>query len=135
MKRVLVRSATCAMVSAEAEEISPMMQATLSRSIMRSALVLAVCGFTESSFNSSILRPLTPPAALISATAMSAACTANSPSGPRKPVRGVRCPMRMMSACARESTGTPIAAAAEAPASNVRRRVSIDSFIGFPSLP
>jgi hypothetical protein len=43
-----VRSATWPMVSAEAEEISPMMHATLSRSIMRSALVEAVCGLTES---------------------------------------------------------------------------------------
>jgi hypothetical protein len=74
-----------------------MMHATLSRSIMRSALVVAVCGFTESSLRSSILRPLMPPAALISATAMSAACTANSPRGPRKPVRGVRWPMRITS--------------------------------------
>ena len=39
-----------------------MMQATLSRSIMRSALVEAVCGLTESSLSSSILRPLMPPA-------------------------------------------------------------------------
>ena len=35
------------MVRHEADEISPMMQATLSRSIMRSALVEAVCGLTE----------------------------------------------------------------------------------------
>ena len=43
---VLVRPATCAMVSAEAEK-SPMIQATLSRSTMRSALVEAVWGLTE----------------------------------------------------------------------------------------
>src|SRR6476659_11129470 len=41
--------------------------------------------------------------------------------------------MRMTSACARESTGTPRAATAEAPASSVRRRLSMDSIIGFPS--
>ena len=43
----LVARATCAIVRHEAEEISPMMQATLSRSIMRSALVEAVCGLTD----------------------------------------------------------------------------------------
>src|SRR6476660_2667959 len=47
-------------------------------------------GLTESSFKSSTLRPIMPPAALISSTARSAAITAYSPSGPRKPVRGVR---------------------------------------------
>ncbi len=57
-----MRSATWLIVRPEADEISPMMQATLSRSTMRSALVEAVCGLTESSFSSSILRPLTPPA-------------------------------------------------------------------------
>ena len=61
-----------------------------SGSIMRSALVEAVCGLTESSFSSSSLRPMTPPAALISSTARSAAITPYSPSGPRNPVRGVR---------------------------------------------
>ena len=66
MNSVRVRSATWPIVRPEADEISPMMQATLSRSIMRSALVEAVCGLTESSFSNSILRPLTPPAALIS---------------------------------------------------------------------
>src|SRR6267142_433699 len=66
MYRVLVREATCAIVRHEAEEISPMMQATLSRSIKRSALVEAVCGLTESSFKSSTLRPIMPPAAFIS---------------------------------------------------------------------
>ena len=56
-KRFFVRCATCAIVRQDAEEISPTMQATLSRSIMRSALVEAVCGLTESSLSSSILRP------------------------------------------------------------------------------
>ena len=79
MNSVFVRSATWLIVSPEADEISPTMQATLSRSTIRSALVDAVCGLTESSFSNSILRPLTPPAALISSTARSAACTANSP--------------------------------------------------------
>ena len=64
------------MVRHEADEISPMMQATLSRSIMRSALVEAVCGLTESSFSTSTLRPIMPPAALISSTARSTAITA-----------------------------------------------------------
>ena len=83
-----------------------MMQATLSRSIMRSALVEAVCGLTESSFRSSTLRPIMPPAALISSTARSAAITAYSPSGPRKPVRGVRWPILMTSAvCAQDDRG------------------------------
>ena len=76
MNRFLVRCATCAIVRHDADEISPTMQATLSRSIMRSALVDAVCGLTESSLRSSILRPITPPAALISSTAMSTAITA-----------------------------------------------------------
>ncbi len=48
MNSVLLRCATCAIVNADADEISPMMQATLSRSIMRSALLEAVCGLTES---------------------------------------------------------------------------------------
>src|SRR6266516_2233483 len=87
---VLVRSATWEMVRPDADEISPTMQATLSRSTMRSALVEAVCGLAESSLMRSILRPMTPPAALISSTARSTACTAYSPSVPRKPVRGVR---------------------------------------------
>ena len=39
-----------------------MIIATLSRSIRRSALAEAVCGLTESSITSSILRPITPPA-------------------------------------------------------------------------
>src|SRR6202035_1786399 len=106
MNSVLLREATCAMVRHEAEEISPMMQATLSRSIMRSALVEAVCGLTESSLSNSTLRPIIPPEALISSTARSTAMTAYSPSGPRKPVRGVRWPTRMTSLpCARRIDG------------------------------
>jgi hypothetical protein len=85
-----VRFATCPIASPEAEEISPISIATLSRSIRRSAFAEAVCGLTESSSTRSILRPLTPPAALISSAASPTPCTAKSPSGPRKPVRGVR---------------------------------------------
>ena len=97
------------MVRHEADEISPMMQATLSRSIMRSALVEAVCGLTESSFSTSTLRPIMPPEALISSTARSTAITAYSPSGPRNPVRGVRWPILMTSAvCARRIAGAEI---------------------------
>ena len=130
MNSVRVRSATWLIVSAEADEISPMMQDTLSRSIMRSALVDAVCGLTESSLSSSTLRPLMPPAALISATAMSAACTAYSPSGPRKPVRGVRWPIRITSDWPRDSAGNPsIAAPAVAPTSRLRRPVSVVSLM------
>src|SRR6266436_4652771 len=44
------------MARPEAEEISPMIIATLSRSINLSALAEAVCGLTESSITSSILR-------------------------------------------------------------------------------
>ena len=62
MNTVLVRFATWPMASPEADEISPMIIATLSRSMMRSALAEAVCGLTESSITSSILRPMTPPA-------------------------------------------------------------------------
>ena len=58
MKRFFVRCATCAIARQDAEEISPTMQSTLSRSIMRSALVEAVCGLTKSSLISSILRPI-----------------------------------------------------------------------------
>ena len=57
------------MARPEADEISPMIIATLSRSIRRSALAEAVCGLTESSITSSILRPMTPPAALTSSAA------------------------------------------------------------------
>ena len=90
IKSVRARSVTWLNDKADADDISPMMQATLSRSIIRSALVEAVCGLTESSFKSSIFRPRTPPAAFASATAISAAWTAYSPNGPKKPVRGVK---------------------------------------------
>ena len=102
MNTVLVRFATCPIASPEADEISPMIIATLSRSIRRSALADAVCGLTESSSTSSILRPITPPAALISSAASLTPMTAYSPSGPRKPVSGVRCPIRIVSDCARD---------------------------------
>ena len=127
MYKVLLREATCAMVRHEAEEISPMMQATLSRSIMRSALVEAVCGLTESSFSNSTLRPIMPPAALISSTARSTAITAYSPSGPRKPVRGVRWPILMTSAVwARKIAGAEIPDTSAMPPAvfNRRRRVN-----------
>ena len=57
MNTVLSRFATWPMARPEADEISPMIIATLSRSIRRSALAEAVCGLTESSMTSSILRP------------------------------------------------------------------------------
>ena len=66
MNTVLSRLATWPMARPDADEISPMIIATLSRSIRRSALAEAVCGLTESSMTSSILRPITPPPALIS---------------------------------------------------------------------
>ncbi len=101
-----------------------MIIATLSRSIRRSALAEAVCGLTESSITSSIFRPMTPPAALTSSAASLMPMTAYSPSGPRKPVIGVRCPMRMASACALTIAGIPTAASSAEPAvlfSNARR--------------
>jgi hypothetical protein len=58
------------MVSAEAELISPISTATPSWSSMRWALVAAVAGLTESSEVMSSCRPMTPPAALISSSAM-----------------------------------------------------------------
>src|SRR5215471_8831681 len=104
------------MARPDADEISPMIIATLSRSIRRSALAEAVCGLTESSITSSILRPITPPASLISSAASFTPMTAYSPSGPRKPVSGVRCPMRMASACARTIAGMPTPARSAEPA-------------------
>jgi len=92
MKTVFNRFATCPMASPDAEEISPMTMATRSRSIRRSALAEAVCGLTESSMTSSILRPITPPELLISSAASFTPMTAYSPSGPRKPVSGVQMP-------------------------------------------
>src|SRR5437867_3801116 len=44
------------MARPDADEISPMMQATLSRSTNRSAFCEAVCGLTESSMTSSTLK-------------------------------------------------------------------------------
>src|SRR5262249_32038589 len=98
-------------------------------------LAEAVWGLTESSITSSILRPMTPPAALTSSAANFTPMTAYSPSGPRKPVNGVRCPMRMASACALTIAGMPIAASSAEPAvlfSNARR----DTFVimAIPSL-
>ncbi len=90
MNTVLSRFATCPMARPDADEISPMIIATLSRSISRSALAEAVCGLTESSITRSILRPSTPPELLISSAASRTPMTAYSPSGPRKPVIGVR---------------------------------------------
>src|SRR5262245_10239170 len=79
MNTVLSRLATWPIASPEADEISPMIIATLSRSIRRSALAEAVCGLTESSMTSSILRPITPPLALISPIASLTPITAYSP--------------------------------------------------------
>src|SRR5258707_1248302 len=84
MNTVFSRFATWPIASPEADEISPMIIATLSRSIRRSALAEAVCGLTESSITSSILRPITPPLSLISSAASFTPMTAYSPSGPRK---------------------------------------------------
>jgi hypothetical protein len=49
MKTVFSRFATCPIASPDADEISPMIIATRSRSMSRSALADAVCGLTESS--------------------------------------------------------------------------------------
>src|SRR5262249_38200038 len=115
MNTVFRRFATWPIASPDADEISPMIIATLSRSIRRSALAEAVCGLTESSITSSILRPITPPASLISSAASFTPMTAYSPSGPRKPVSGVRCPMRMASVCARTIAGMPTPASTAEP--------------------
>src|SRR2546430_15260810 len=61
----LLRSATCMMVSDEAEEISPTSTTAPSCSIMRWALVEAVAGLTESSDIRAIGFPPMPPAPLI----------------------------------------------------------------------
>ena len=66
----LLRSATCMMVSEEAEEISPSSTTAPSCSIMRCALVEAVAGLTESSEIRSIGLPMMPPDALISSAAI-----------------------------------------------------------------
>src|SRR6516162_5893366 len=126
------------MARPDADEISPMIIATLSRSIRRSALAEAVCGLTESSITSSILRPITPPASLISSAASFTPMTAYSPSGPRKPVSGVRCPTRMASACARTIAGMPTPASTADPAAllmSVRRdRLELMAFLPSKSL-
>ncbi len=70
MNSRLLRSATCMMVSAEAELISPIKHGAPSWSSMRWALVAAVAGLTESSEMMSSWRPMTPPAWLISSSAM-----------------------------------------------------------------
>jgi len=61
MNSLLLRAATCMMVIAEAELISPIRTAAPSCSSMRWALVAAVAGLTESSDITSICRPITPP--------------------------------------------------------------------------
>src|SRR5499426_3177982 len=133
MNTVFSRFATWPIARPDADEISPMIIATLSRSIRRSALAEAVCGLTESSITSSILRPITPPASLISSAASFTPMTAYSPSGPRKPVSGVRCPMRMASACARTIAGMPTPASTAEPAAllmSVRRdRLELMAFL------
>ena len=61
--------------------------------------------------------------------------TAYSPSGPRNPVRGVRCPMRIASACPRLMAGNPSApmAAVAAPAlMSARRPLFVESFMAPP---
>ena len=94
---VFSRSACSAIASPEAELISPISATTLSRSISFCALVTRSAGLTLSSAITSILRPRMPPAALISSTASLTRITAYSPSGPRNPVSGVRCPSRTVS--------------------------------------
>src|SRR5262249_9803972 len=59
--------------------------------------------------------------------------TAYSPSGPRKPVSGVRCPMRMASVCALTIAGMPTPASTAEPAAllmSVRRdRLELMAFL------
>jgi len=70
MNSRLLRAATCMMVIADAELISPIKTVAPSCSSMRWALVAAVAGLTESSDITSIGRPITPPALLISSSAI-----------------------------------------------------------------
>ena len=70
MNSFLLRAATCMMVIAEAELISPISTVAPSCSSMRWALVAAVAGLTESSDITSSWRPMMPPALLISSSAM-----------------------------------------------------------------
>lgn len=65
----LLRSATCMMVSEEADEISPSSTTAPSCSSMRCALVAAVAGLIESSESRSIGLPRMPPDWLISSAA------------------------------------------------------------------
>ena len=76
MNRRLLRAATWEMVSAEAELISPISTVAPSRSSMRCALVAAVAGLIESSDMISSWRPMTPPALLISSSAIRRPSTA-----------------------------------------------------------
>src|SRR3989304_1686031 len=69
-KTTFRRLACSPMASAEAELISPTRQRTLSRSMSFCALVTATPGLTLSSAISSTLRPSTPPAVLVSSTAI-----------------------------------------------------------------
>jgi hypothetical protein len=124
------------MASPAAELISPIRPLTPSASIMRWALLDAVAGLTLSSEISSTCRPSTPPAALASSTASVTPITACSPAWPRKPVSGVRWPIRIGPDCARSTAGKPSwpAASAPAPAAAVvstRRRESARLDTGF----
>ncbi len=112
------------MAPAEAELTSPISTTTLSRSISFCALLTAVAGFTLSSAISSTLRPMTPPDAFNSSTASVAPRKPYSPTWPRKPVRGVRWPMRMTSVCARTMLGNASGATAAAPSAAVFLRAS-----------
>src|SRR3990170_2912750 len=123
MKTTFKRLACSPMASAEAELISPTRQRTLSRSMSFCALVTATPGLTLSSAISSTFRPRTPPAVLVSSTAIWAALNPYSPNWPRKPVRGVRCPTRMVSGWARTMAGMPRATAPAAAVLSRARRV------------
>ena len=74
----------------------------------------AVAGLTLSSASKSTLRPSTPPDALTSSIASVVARRPYCPSWPRKPVRGVRWPIFMVSACALTIAGKPSDPAAAA---------------------
>src|SRR5256885_14122387 len=84
----LLRSATCMMVSEEADEISPSSTTAPSCSIMRCALVEAVAGLTESFEIRAICFPVMPPAAVISSAAIFTPHLAEPPIAPRKPGSG-----------------------------------------------
>src|SRR5437867_3662603 len=114
MYTILALPATSPIASAEALLISPRRHATLSRSISFCALVTAAWGVTLSSASRSTLRPSTPPDALTSSTASVVPRSPYCPSWPRKPVRGVRWPILMVSACALTIAGKPSDPAAAA---------------------